>query len=82
MAPSTPDHTRDIAIPNAVQQTCRRPSLKPLEHQAADTAYGLPVSPIGQLDWIVNRFREWSFAAEVPEDAVDRDKLLTNVTIY
>ena len=37
---------------------------------------------MGQLAWIVEKFREWSHAAEVPEDAVDRDQLLTNVMLY
>ena len=45
-------------------------------------AYGLTDSPAGQLAWIVEKFREWTDSAEVPEDAVDRDRLLTNVTLY
>ncbi|OZM74837.1 epoxide hydrolase [Amycolatopsis antarctica] len=46
-------------------------------------AYGLADSPAGQLAWIVERFREWTDPdRELPEDAVDRDWMLTNVTIY
>jgi pimeloyl-ACP methyl ester carboxylesterase len=45
-------------------------------------AYALTDSPVGQLAWIVERFKEWTWAAEVPEDAVDRDQLLTNVMLY
>jgi pimeloyl-ACP methyl ester carboxylesterase len=45
-------------------------------------AYALSDSPVGQLAWIVERFKEWAWAAEVPEDAVDRDQLLTNVMLY
>ncbi len=45
-------------------------------------AYGLTDSPVGQLAWIVERFKEWSHSAEVPEDAVDRDQMLTNVMLY
>ena len=45
-------------------------------------AYGLTDSPVGQLAWIVEKFKEWSHAAEVPEEAVDRDQLLTNVMLY
>jgi pimeloyl-ACP methyl ester carboxylesterase len=45
-------------------------------------SYGLTDSPVGQLAWVVEKFREWTDSAEVPEDAVDRDQLLTNVTIY
>jgi pimeloyl-ACP methyl ester carboxylesterase len=45
-------------------------------------AYGLTDSPVGQLAWIVEKFKEWTDSVEVPEDAVDRDQLLTNVTLY
>lgn len=45
-------------------------------------AYGLTDSPAGQLAWIVEKFKEWSHAVEVPEDAIDRDLMLTNVMIY
>ena len=46
-------------------------------------AHGLHDSPAGQLAWIVEKFKEWTDpAAELPEDAVDRDLLLTNVMLY
>jgi pimeloyl-ACP methyl ester carboxylesterase len=45
-------------------------------------AYALTDSPVGQLAWIVERFKEWTHGADVPEDAVDRDQLLTNVMLY
>jgi epoxide hydrolase len=45
-------------------------------------AYGLTDSPVGQLAWIIEKFREWTDSAELPEDAVSRDRLLTNATIY
>jgi epoxide hydrolase len=46
-------------------------------------AYGLNDSPAAQLAWIVEKFKEWTNPdAELPEDAVDRDQLLTNVSIY
>jgi microsomal epoxide hydrolase len=44
-------------------------------------AYGLTDSPAGQLAWITEKFREWT-DGELPEDAVDRDQLLTNITLY
>jgi pimeloyl-ACP methyl ester carboxylesterase len=45
--------------------------------------YALTDSPVGQLAWIVEKFREWTDpAAALPEDAVDRDQLLTNVSIF
>jgi len=40
-------------------------------------------SPVGQLARIVEKVKEWtSDAAELPEDAVDRDQLLTGISIY
>jgi pimeloyl-ACP methyl ester carboxylesterase len=46
-------------------------------------AYGLTDSPVGQLAWIVEKFKEWTDdMAELPEDAIDRDRLLTNVMLY
>jgi epoxide hydrolase len=45
-------------------------------------AYGLTDSPVGQLAWIVEKFKEWTDSKDVPEDAVDRDQLLTNVMLY
>ncbi|WP_327129462.1 epoxide hydrolase family protein [Streptomyces sp. NBC_01727] len=45
-------------------------------------AYGLTDSPIGQLAWIAEKFKEWTDARDRPEDAVDRDQLLTNVMLY
>jgi pimeloyl-ACP methyl ester carboxylesterase len=46
-------------------------------------AYALTDSPVGQLAWIAEKFKEWTDpAAELPEEAVDRDQLLTNVAVY
>ncbi|MET0965186.1 MAG: epoxide hydrolase, partial [Nakamurella sp.] len=46
-------------------------------------AYALTDSPVGQLAWIVEKFREWTDPkADVPDDAVDRDQLLTTVSIF
>jgi len=45
-------------------------------------AYGLTDSPVGQLAWIVEAFKALTDTAGVLEDAVDRDHLLTNVTVY
>jgi hypothetical protein len=46
-------------------------------------AYALTDSPVGQMAWIVEKFKEWTDPArELPEDAVGIDQLLTNVTIY
>ncbi|MGW1681731.1 epoxide hydrolase family protein [Saccharopolyspora sp. NPDC002376] len=46
-------------------------------------AYGLHDSPVGQLAWIVEKFKELTEPADgLPEDAVDRDRILTDVTLY
>ncbi len=44
--------------------------------------YGLTDSPVGQLAWIVEKYREWTGAESVPEDTVDRDTMLANVSIF
>ena len=45
-------------------------------------AYGLTDSPVAQLAWIMDKFHEWTDGDGLPEDAVDRDRLLTNVMLY
>lgn len=41
-------------------------------------AYALTDSPVGQLAWMVEKFREWTG----PQDGLDRDAVLTNVMVY
>lgn len=45
-------------------------------------AYALTDSPVGQLAWFVQLFKELTDSSSVPDDAVNRDQLLTNVTVY
>jgi epoxide hydrolase len=45
-------------------------------------AYGLTDSPVGQLAWIVDKFQSFTHGSGVPEDAVGRDRMLTNVMLY
>jgi pimeloyl-ACP methyl ester carboxylesterase len=45
-------------------------------------AYALTDSPVGQLAWIVEKFKQWTDSVDRPEDAVDRDQMLTNVSLY
>jgi pimeloyl-ACP methyl ester carboxylesterase len=46
-------------------------------------AYGLTDSPVGQLAWITEKFKEWTnSSAELPEHAIDIDALLTDVSLY
>ncbi|WBO68175.1 epoxide hydrolase family protein [Streptomyces camelliae] len=44
--------------------------------------YALTDSPVGQLAWIVEKFRAWTDSEELPEEAVDRDRMLTGVMLY
>jgi epoxide hydrolase len=43
-------------------------------------AYSLSDSPAGQLAWIVDKFHEWTHGPM--EQALDRDRILTNVMLY
>lgn len=45
-------------------------------------SYALTDSPVGQLAWIIEKFKEWTDCNDAPEDAVGRDALLTNVMMY
>jgi pimeloyl-ACP methyl ester carboxylesterase len=46
-------------------------------------AYALTDSPAGQLAWIVEKFKEWTNSGhKLPEDAIARDEILTDVSIY
>jgi pimeloyl-ACP methyl ester carboxylesterase len=46
-------------------------------------AYSLSDSPVGQLAWIVEKYKEWTDEdKELPEDAISIDQILTNVSLY
>ncbi|MGW8435810.1 epoxide hydrolase family protein [Nocardiopsis sp. NPDC055879] len=46
-------------------------------------AYGLTDSPVGQLAWMVEKFKELSLPEEgLPEESLDRDRMLTCVSLY
>ncbi len=45
--------------------------------------YGLTDSPVGQLAWLMDKFREWTYPRDVlPDRIISRDRLLTNVMLY
>jgi epoxide hydrolase len=45
--------------------------------------YGLTDSPVAQLAWIIEKMNEWTDRDKVlPEDAIAKDLLLTNVSLY
>ncbi|WP_328370285.1 epoxide hydrolase [Streptomyces sp. NBC_00457] len=45
-------------------------------------AFALHDSPVGQLAWIVEKFKDWTDSVDAPEDAVERDQMLTDVMVY
>jgi epoxide hydrolase len=46
-------------------------------------SYALTDSPAGQLAWIVEKFKEWTNSGHaLPEDAIARDEILTDVSVY
>src|SRR4051794_22144001 len=44
--------------------------------------YGLTDSPAGLAGWIVEKFHAWTDNNGNPEDALTRDQILTNITVY
>jgi len=44
--------------------------------------YGLADSPAGQCGWIIEKFWAWTDCDGHPENAVSRDELLDNVSLY
>ncbi|WP_370617372.1 epoxide hydrolase family protein [Mumia sp. Pv 4-285] len=49
----------------------------------AALAAGLSDSPVGQLAWIVDKLREWTYPREtLPHEILGTDRLLTNVMLY
>ncbi|MDR7382140.1 epoxide hydrolase family protein [Promicromonospora iranensis] len=52
-------------------------------HRPDTIGAALTDSPVGQLAWIAEKFQTWTNGAHpTPEEAVDRDQLLTNVSLY
>jgi microsomal epoxide hydrolase len=45
-------------------------------------AYGLTDSPAGLAAWIVEKFRTWSDCGGDPENAISRDEMLANISLY
>jgi len=45
-------------------------------------AYALTDSPAGLAAWIVDKFRAWSDCGGAVESAIDRDRVLANISLY
>ncbi|MCL2583859.1 MAG: epoxide hydrolase 1 [Streptosporangiales bacterium] len=44
--------------------------------------YSLTDSPVGLLAWILDKFAEWSDTEDSPFEAISRDRVLDDVTLY
>jgi pimeloyl-ACP methyl ester carboxylesterase len=52
-------------------------------HRPDTIGAALTDSPVGQLAWIAEKFQGWTNPARTtPDEAVDRDQLLTNISLY
>ncbi|MFC4562532.1 epoxide hydrolase family protein [Nocardiopsis mangrovi] len=45
-------------------------------------AYGWQDSPVAALAWMVQKFKEFTPVDKLPEQVIDRDLILTNVSLY
>jgi microsomal epoxide hydrolase len=45
-------------------------------------AFGLTDSPAGLAAWICEKFRSWSDCDGIPENAISRDRMLANISLY
>jgi pimeloyl-ACP methyl ester carboxylesterase len=45
-------------------------------------AFGLTDSPAGLAAWIVEKFRTWTDCGGNPENAISRDEMLANISLY
>lgn len=77
----TDDETADLAAAGAFMQTGS--AYQEIQGKNPQTlGYGLTDSPAGLAGWIVEKFRAWTDNDGNPEDAVTRDQILTNITVY
>ena len=45
-------------------------------------AFALNDSPAGLAAWMVEKFRAWSDCDGIPENAISRDRMLANISLY
>ena len=46
-------------------------------------SFALTDSPVGQLAWVIEKFKEWTGSDhELPEQAIDLDTILTDISLY
>ena len=77
----TDDENADLAAAGAFMTTGS--AYQEIQGKNPQTlGYGLTDSPAGLAGWIVEKFRAWTDNNGNPEDAVTRDQILTNITVY
>lgn len=82
-----PDHLNDEerAAVDAARAAWReeRGYLDLQSHRPETIAAALSDSPVGQLAWIAEKFQTWTNpSSTTPDEAVGRDQLLTNISLY
>jgi hypothetical protein len=45
-------------------------------------AYAWTDSPVGLLAWLTQKFKEFAFMAQTPDQVIDRDLMLTNASLW
>jgi pimeloyl-ACP methyl ester carboxylesterase len=84
--PPTPHLSDDEKKRHEALKAARREDFGYIQIQSTrpeTIAYSLTDSPVGQMAWIVEKYKEWTDAArELPEEAVNIDQLLTSVSVY
>ncbi|MEN3536868.1 hypothetical protein AAH991_17275 [Microbispora sp. ZYX-F-249] len=76
-------HPRGARPPRPVPGPGRSGLHDPQATRPQTLAFGLHDSPAAQLAWIAEKFKEWTDPAhDLPEDAVDLDQMLTDVSIH
>jgi pimeloyl-ACP methyl ester carboxylesterase len=82
-----PDHLTDEERTRVEQERttwrAERGYLDLQSHRPETIGAALTDSPVGQLAWIVEKFQTWTNpVSKTPDEAVDRDQLLSNVSLY
>lgn len=75
----TPEEIRKIALPS-ITQALSHACVQSLEPQTL--AYAMHDSPVGQLAWIAQRYRDWGDTQGNIDNAFERDFIITTAMIY
>ena len=76
------DEEKDALAAMARYQNLDSGYFKQQATRPQTVGYGLVDSPVAQLAWIVEKFWSWTDCDGHPENALSRDELLDNVTLY